>query len=93
MKAGELGRISDPISHPLPFMTDAKPDARPPFPSVACYDAKAWEYIPKNTGKDVLFWNVGREPHLIDETIPDRIDSYRDWPKNIAAAAAAKENV
>ena len=24
-------------------------------------------------------WNVGKEPELVDDTIYDRIDSYRDW--------------
>jgi glutathione synthase/RimK-type ligase-like ATP-grasp enzyme len=41
-----------------------------------------WKYIPKNSDKDILFWNVGAEPVLEDETIYDRIDSYRDWVKN-----------
>ena len=32
--------------------------------------------------KDILMWNVGKEPELQDETIYDRIDSYRPWPKD-----------
>lgn len=77
MKKGEIGheRI---ISHPLPFTTAIKEDLTP-FPSVNTYDGKAWKYIPKNTGKDILFWNVGTEPKLKDESIYDRIDSYRTW--------------
>lgn len=45
------------IEHPLPF---GKPTKKPPpFPSVPEYDAKAWEYIPKDGNKVRLFWNVG----------------------------------
>jgi hypothetical protein len=76
---GELGR-ADVISEPLPFTT---PETHlPPFPCVATYDAKVWKYIPKNTGKNILMWNVGAEPELKDETIYDNVDSYRDWKKN-----------
>mgnify|MGYP003646375834 FL=1 len=79
MKKGEIGhdRI---ISHPLPFTSHIKEDLTP-FPSVNTYDAKAWKYIPKNTSKDILFWNVGTEPKLEDESIYDRIDSFRKWKK------------
>ena len=34
-----------------------------------------------NTSKDILFWNVGTEPKLEDESIYDRIDSFRNWKK------------
>ena len=44
-----------------------------------------WKYIPKNTGRDILMWNVGKQPVLEDETIYDRVDSYRDWKKNEVA--------
>jgi len=79
LKAGELGR-GNVISEPLPFVKPEKD--LPPFPTVATYDAKVWKYIPKNTSKNILMWNVGTEPVLNDETIYDRIDSYRDWKKN-----------
>ena len=82
MKAGELG-IAEPISEPLPFQTPEKKENLPPFPNIATYDGKVWKYIPKNTGRDILFWNVGGEPELEDDTIYDRIDSYRDWVKNV----------
>ena len=81
MKAGELGR-SVVTSEPLPFTTAEKSENLPPFPSIDTYDGKVWKYIPKNTKKDILFWNVGTEPSLQDATIYDRIDSYRDWEKN-----------
>lgn len=80
MKHGEIGHDSI-ISHSLPFTTPIKEDF-PPFPSVATYDAKAWASIPKNTGRDILFWNVGQNPTLEDETIYDKINSYRKWKKN-----------
>ena len=79
LKAGELGR-AEVISDPLAFQTPEP--YLPPFPTVATYDAKVWKYIPKNTGRNILMWNVGTEPVLKDETIYDRVDSYRDWKKN-----------
>jgi hypothetical protein len=82
LKDGELGR-AEVISEPLSFTTPEKQENLPPFPSVATYDSKVWKYIPKNTGKNILMWNVGTEPQLQDETIYDRIDSYRDWDKNL----------
>ena len=80
MKSGEIGhdRI---ISHTLPFTT-AITEGLPPFPSVATYDAKAWAAIPKNADRDILFWNVGANPTLNDESIYERIDSYRKWKKD-----------
>ena len=78
LKAGELGR-ADVISAPEQFTRAIKGGDIPPFPSVLTYDAKAWRYIPKNTGRDILMWNVGTEPQLKDETIYDRINSERGW--------------
>jgi hypothetical protein len=80
LQAGELGRASV-ISEPLPFTTPEKEKNLPPFPTVNTYDAKVWKYIPKNSGRRILMWNVGTEPQLTDNTIYDRIDSYRDWEK------------
>jgi hypothetical protein len=42
--------------YPLDFAKDAKKP--PPFPSCSNYDAKAWEFIPKNSHAKILFWNV-----------------------------------
>lgn len=53
----EIGR-GNCILHPLKFAQECKKIKRPPFPSVVEYDSKAWEFIPKNSGKKVLFWNV-----------------------------------
>lgn len=85
MKSGELGR-SLITSEPLPFIKAEKKENLPPFPSIDTYDGKVWKYVPKNSGKNILFWNVGTEPSLQDHTIYDRIDSYRDWEKNNANA-------
>jgi len=81
MKDGEVGhdRI---ISAPEPFQKAIKESEMPPFPSVATYDAKCWRYIPKNSGRDILFWNVGTEPVLKDESIYETVDSYRKWAKD-----------
>ena len=78
MKAGELGR-AQVISAPEPFTKSIKPEEEPPFPSVNTYDGKAWRYIPKNTGRDILFWNVGTEPILNNDSIYDTTDSFREW--------------
>lgn len=80
MKSGEIGHDSI-ISHPLPFTTAIKEDL-PPFPSVNTYDGKAWAFIPKNTGRDILFWNVGASPQLEDESLYKSINSYRKWKKD-----------
>lgn len=78
LKAGELGR-AEVLSAPEQFTQAVKGDDIPPFPTVLTYDAKAWRYIPKNTGCDILMWNVGTEPELKDQTIYDNIDSERGW--------------
>lgn len=80
LKAGELGRARV-ISEPLDFPQPEKPENLPPFPTVNTYDAKVWKYIPKNTGRRILMWNVGTDPVLHDKSIIDNTDSYRDWKK------------
>lgn len=80
MKAGELGR-ADVISEKLAFTQSEKPENLPPFPCIDTYDGKIWKYIPKNTDKDILFWNVGSEPVLEDTGIYERTESYRQWDK------------
>ena len=84
MKAGELGR-ADAVSEPRAFLQREKDENLPPFATIDTYDGKVWKYIPKNTGRDILMWNVGKQPVLEDETIYDRVDSYRDWKKNEVA--------
>jgi len=78
MKAGEIGR-ADIISAPEPFTKGIKSHEEPPFPSVNTYDGKAWRYIPKNSGRDILFWNVGTQPVLTDTTLYDTVESFREW--------------
>jgi hypothetical protein len=80
LKAGELGR-AHVISEPLDFPQSEKTENLPPFPTVNTYDAKVWKYIPKNTGRRILMWNVGTDPILHDKSIIDNTDSYRDWEK------------
>jgi len=80
LKAGELGRASV-ISEPLEFMQEEP--IQPPFPTVRTYDAKVWKYIPKNTGRNILMWNVGAEPRLTNLSIYDNVKSYKDWDKNL----------
>jgi hypothetical protein len=81
LQEGELGR-AEFISEPLEFATPEKLENLPPFPTVRSYDAKVWKYIPKNTGKNILMWNVGTDPVLNDYTIIDKTDSYRKWKKD-----------
>lgn len=80
LKAGEAGPATI-ISEPLEFQQREKEELLPPFPCVETYDGKVWKYIPKNTGRDILFWNVGQNPVLQDETIYDRVNSVREWKK------------
>ena len=75
LQAGEKGPATF-YSDTRPFLTDTKFVC--PFPSYQNYDAKAWEYC-VNNGIEAM-WNVASKPSLIDKTIPDQIDSYRDWP-------------
>ena len=80
LKEGELGR-AEVISDPANFHAEEK--ERPPVPTVKTYDAKVWKYIPKNTGRNILMWNVGTDPLLTNSSIYDTVDSYRDWDKNL----------
>ena len=81
MKAGELGR-AEVISEPRAFHAHECKENLPPFPNIDTYDGKVWKYIPKYSSQDILFWNVGKEPELHDETIYET-ESYRDWDKNL----------
>ena len=80
LKAGEAGRATV-VSEALEFVQYEKVENLPPFPSVPTYDAKVWKRIPKNTGKDILFWTVGKDPVLNDAPLYDKIDSNRKWKK------------
>lgn len=76
MKAGELGRTNI-ISEPLSF--HAKEKELPPFNTVDNYDAKVWKYIPKNTNKNIWFWNVAKDlkcPNTFNKSL---VNSYRSW--------------
>lgn len=80
MKNGELGRTSI-ISEPLDFYKPEKKENLPPFDSVSTYDAKAWKYIPKNTNKNIWFWNVAGEIKCPDNFDKSLINSYKNWNK------------
>jgi hypothetical protein len=38
-----------------------------------------WKYIPKNSDKDILFWNVGKEPVLQNLDVIKETNSFREW--------------
>jgi hypothetical protein len=82
MKAGELGRARV-ISEKKAFTAHESKENLPPFPNIDTYDGKVWKYIPKNSDKDILFWNVGKEPVLHDDTLYETTDSYRKWDKDL----------
>jgi hypothetical protein len=82
LKEGELGRATV-ISEPLPFSSPELDRNLPPFPSINTYDSKVLKYFPKNSGKNVLMWNVGPDPVLTNPEIYSTVNSYRDWEKNI----------
>jgi hypothetical protein len=78
MKHGELGRTKI-ISEPLPFLKEEKINNLPDFDTVPSYDGKGWKYVPKNTGKNVWFWNVAgniKKPENFDKS---KIKSYKNW--------------
>lgn len=77
MKQGELGRAKA-ISDPLAFHTKEK-TSLPPFDTVENYDAKVWKYIPKNTNKRIMFWNVGKDIKLPKNFDKSKINSWREW--------------
>ena len=82
MKKGELGR-TEIISEPLPFLKDEKKSNLPEFNTVPCYDGKGWKYVPKNTGKNIWFWNVAGNIILPENFDKSKIKSYKNWNKNL----------
>ena len=75
---GEAGRARI-IREPLKFLQREREVNLPPFPCACSYDAKAWKYIPKNTGRNILFWNVGTDPVLQDQSIITKTRSWVEW--------------
>jgi hypothetical protein len=78
MKHGELGR-TEIISEPLAFLKNEKQCNLPEFNTVPSYDGKGWKYVPKNTARDVWFWNVAGNittPENFDKSL---VKSYKDW--------------
>lgn len=84
LQEGERGE-AELTSYPGPFQKPVPEKMLPCFPTVSTYDAKAWGYCRQfavdNPGVDVLFWNVGTDPRLNDDTIPSRISSNVGWAK------------
>lgn len=78
IKAGERG-IATLNSAPEAFVKPVKGDDIPPFPCILEYDAKCWRYIPKNTDRDILMWNVAKDFELNDDTLWQRVNSQREW--------------
>jgi len=60
VQIGHAPNVGRAILHRAPerFEDDAK--LRPPFPSCANYDAKAWRFIEQHAVPDALFWNVAK---------------------------------
>ena len=78
MKDGELGK-AEAVSEPLAFTKAEQSQNLPDFPVIDTYDGKVWKYIPKNSDKDILFWNVGKEPVLQNLDIIKETHSFREW--------------
>jgi hypothetical protein len=78
MKHGELGR-TEIVSEPLPFLKEEKKENLPSFNTVPSYDGKGWKYVPKNTGRDVWFWNVAGKMEMPENFDKKTINSYKNW--------------
>ena len=81
MHSGEIG-CSTVIAHHMRFLQDEHKSKRPPFPSTANYDAKAWETFEGMAIPGSIFINVGSDD-VIERNLAlvdvDDIDSYREW--------------
>jgi hypothetical protein len=80
MKKGELGR-TEIISEPLAFLQNEKEYNLPDFNTVPNYDGKGWKYVPKNTDRNVWFWNVAGNINMPINFDKSKINSYRNWKK------------
>jgi hypothetical protein len=78
MKQGELGR-TEIISEPLDFLKDEKKENLPEFNTVPSYDGKGWKYVPKNSNKNVWFWNVAGNINCPDNFDKSKINSWKSW--------------
>jgi hypothetical protein len=78
MKHGELGR-TEIVSEPLPFLKEEKKENLPNFNTVPSYDGKGWKYVPKNTERDIWFWNVAGKMELPENFDKKSINSYKTW--------------
>ena len=74
-----MGNV-DIVSAQVPFLTKSK--IQPPFPTTACYDAKAWERCLVEGQTSSWFINVGSDLMMAEaaEGIDLKtIDSARAW--------------
>ena len=85
LQAGEKGKAHF-YSDPRPFLKDSKFPCS--FPTYNNYDLKAYEYA-VNNGVESM-WNVASKPVLQDKTIPNKIDSFRKWKKDMTPAEIRK---
>lgn len=78
---GEIGRAGV-FSHHMPFLRNEVPEGRPPFPSTANYDAKAWSTFEDLALPQSIFINVGSDEHIernLSKVADVKVDSARDW--------------
>lgn len=81
MHPGEIGE-ANVFSHHMPFLRNEEAHNRPPFPSTANYDAKAWAGFRDMGLPRSIFINVGSDDHIernlsfVDSV---KVDSFREW--------------
>lgn len=76
---GEIG-WADIRSSTVPFLQRSK--IQPPFPTTACYDAKAWEPCLDEGKRNSVFINVGADATIEEAASKvdiSKLDSWRDW--------------
>lgn len=81
MHKGEIGRAMV-FPHNLPFLRNEHPLLRPPFPSTANYDAKAWTTFKELGVAQSIFINVGSDDHIernLSKVADVKVDSAREW--------------
>lgn len=79
IQVGEIGK-AEVESSELPFLKPCK--VQPPFPTTACYDAKAWEPCLTLGKNNSIFINVGADQLITDAASKVNmkiIKSAREW--------------
>lgn len=78
---GEIG-TAVVHAHNMAFLKEVPPAERPPFPSTANYDAKAWDLFETLKIPGSIFINVGSDDHLernVRRVAGLKINSQRKW--------------